>query len=237
MVPVSTPGGIDDQRADAVAGGAAALRRRVAARGDDEPRAAQHAAQRGARAGEAARDRDLGAVEDDAVGDAEARAEEPERQHGVEQDQVDRVVRHARAHRRQVRPAVGKKRMVPGTRSMRTPRSACSASKAAAPSSDDAVSTTKEAGSSRSRGPRGSSGSRPPWAGSRWSRAGGASPGSPARRRRDGARRRSARCRSARPRAEAQRRHEPGALEHAHGARLVGVDDHGVIGLPPEEEA
>ena len=64
-------------------------------------RAAQHVRQRGPRAGEPARHGDLGAVEDDAVGDVEARAEQPERQGGVEQDEVDLVVADARAHRGQ----------------------------------------------------------------------------------------------------------------------------------------
>ena len=30
---------------------------------------------------------------------------------------------------------------------------------------------------------------------------------------------------------------QAGPLEHAHGARLVGVDDHGVVGLALEQEA
>ena len=37
-------------------------------------------------------------------------------------------------------------------------------------------------------------------------------------------------------RIEAQGRDQPGTLEHPHGAGLVGVDDHGVLGLPPERK-
>ena len=49
--------------------------------------------------------------------------------------------------------------------------------------------------------------------------------------------RRGGRWGSAGLRAETQCRDQPGALEHAHGTRLVGVDDDGVVGLALEEEA
>ena len=122
---------------------------------------------------------------------------------------------------------------------MRTPRSACSASKAAAPASEEAVSTTKDVrvepapelpqvvldpadlGREVVRDEQVALHHR-------------SSPAAHVARR----------CRTGR-RAGVQRPavlkrsvgYEPGALEHAHGTCLVGVDDHRVVGLAPEQEA
>ena len=88
MEAVAVDTGRDDGDRQRTAGGPLAFRQRVATGRDDESRAEQHAPQGQGRAGDAARHRDLGAVEHEPVGMAQVPAEQAERQSRVEHHQL-----------------------------------------------------------------------------------------------------------------------------------------------------
>ncbi len=113
MVAVSTPGGISTTGARSP--GAA---RRASVAGYEPADTTMLASrktrrQRGSCAGQPGGHRDLGPVEDDAVGQIEPGPEQPEREGGIEQDEVDPVVTRAGAHggqrrrRREVQDGAG----------------------------------------------------------------------------------------------------------------------------------
>jgi len=97
---------------------------------------------------EAGGDSDLGAVEEDAVGQPEPGPARPSGSAGSSRIS-DASIAAAACRMCSIAPGVGKKRVASGTRSMRTPLAACSASKCAASGCDEAVRTAKLSGSSR----------------------------------------------------------------------------------------
>ncbi len=113
MADVSTPGGTSTTRGLDVPGRAPSFAGRVASGRDDDRCATQHVGECGPRPRDTTRHRHFGAVQNDPVGNTETGTKKPEWEHGIQEHQVDVVLRDAPAHpghdvrRREVEDRVG----------------------------------------------------------------------------------------------------------------------------------
>lgn len=120
---------------------------RVPAGRDDQRTPADHVGEDRPAHRQAAGDGHLGAVEQNGVGDAQSGTDQTQWERRVEDHEI-RADPRAVARIRRTSDGEGTSTLA-CTRSMRTPRSACSRSKASASGSEEAVSTANEPGSSR----------------------------------------------------------------------------------------